>query len=896
MSKECILDESRSAIAKCVLLALLTVVGAGDRVLGDEFFKSSVLPILQDHCFNCHSHAAGESEGGLVLDSRHAMLVGGARGSAIDATLAHSDEASQLTAEQAKSASSRSLLLKAVEYQDSDLQMPPDEPLGADQVAVLRRWLESGARVSAGFMGSERDAPADWQSHWSYQPVASWNQIRQRLVASDGSPHPVDRALSIARATRHLAASERADLETLRWRISYDLTGLPPSAASGRARESEEGVRDQAISQLIEDQLASPQFGERWARHWMDVARYADNKGYVFQEDREYPQAYKYRDWLIQAFNNDLPYDRFVKLQLSADLMPDAAAEDIVALGFLTLGRRFLNNQHDIIDDRIDVLSRGLMGMTLSCARCHDHKYDPATQADYYALYGVLKNSHEPGGEPWPHRLAERDKFSDAYIFVRGVAGRRGKKVPRRFVAFLSGEQPAGFQTGSGRLELANRIAASENPLTARVISNRIWMHLMGSPLVSTPSDFGIRSEKPTQSQLLDTLAAYLIDQEWSIKQLIRLIVTSEAYQQQSSSRPECVAADPENELYWKANRKRRDFESMRDTLLAASNQLDLGAGGKSQRIDQSTPMPRRTVYAYIDRQNLPSVFRTFDLASPDAHTPRRAETSVPQQGLYLLNSSFVATLAQRLARESARKLGGGTAEQRVDWIFAQVLRRGPTAEERMSALELVKYTDTNMPAHAPDMAWQYGHTRIMPDEKRMGDFHPLPHFTGSAWQGGGDMPDANLGWCQLSAAGGHPGNDLEYAVVRRWTAPADGAISINGKLSHKSDKGDGVRGWIFRNGNEQQLFKQREAANGRFLTVVKHIDVSAGDHIDFVTDCMSAPSFDSFEWKVSVELHPKKRRFSSETGFAGPAPLPMDGWATLCQALLASNELAFVD
>lgn len=899
MSKERVVAVPRCAFAKCGMLALLVVVCSWDRVSGNDFFRNSVLPILQDHCFDCHSHAAGESEGGLVLDSLYAMVAGGARGSAIDTALLRADGDAQLTPEQMRTTASKSLLLKAVEYQDSDLQMPPDEPLSSEQVVVLRRWLESGAPVPSDFQGSKQNAAVDWQGHWSYQPIPPWNQIRQQLstgATAGASNNPVDQAISIAQMAVGLTTSEPADFETLRWRISYDLTGLPPNASMVQANDSELVDRGQTVPQLIEDLLASGQYGERWARHWMDVARYADNKGYVFQEDREYPEAYKYRDWLIGAFNSDLPYDRFVKLQLAADLVPDARAEDIAALGFLTLGRRFLNNKHDIIDDRIDVLSRGLMGMTLACARCHDHKYDPATQADYYALYGVLNNSHEPGGEPWPHRLQEKDKFSDAYIFVRGVAGRRGKKVPRRFVSFLSNEQAAEFEVGSGRLELANRIAASDNPLTARVVSNRVWMHLMGRPLVSTPSDFGIRSEEPRQSQLLDTLAAYLIDQDWSLKQLIRLIVSSDTYQQQSASRSDCVTADPENELYWKANRKRRDFESLRDTLLSAANQLDLSAGGKSQRIDEATPMSRRTVYAYIDRQNLPSVFRTFDLASPDAHTPRRAETSVPQQGLYLLNSNFVATLASRLASESANKFAGATAEQRVDWIFAQVLVRKPSVRERSSALELVRFTNTNKLDHAVGAAWQYGYTSIAADEKRMGDFVALPHFSGSAWQGGGDMPDAALGWCQLNAAGGHPGNDLAHAVVRRWTSPVDGAISISGKLSHKSDKGDGVRGWIFRNGKDQELFKQRNAANGRFLTVVKHMDVSAGDHVDFVTDCLAGPSFDSFQWKVNVELHPTKRGFASETGFGGPAPPPLDGWATLCQALLASNELAFVD
>ncbi|MCC6509885.1 MAG: DUF1553 domain-containing protein, partial [Pirellulaceae bacterium] len=354
---------------------------------------------------------------------------------------------------------------------------------------------------------------------------------------------------------------------------------------------------------------------------------------------------------------------------------------DLPALGFLTLGRRFLNNRHDIIDDRMDVISRGLMGMTLACARCHDHKFDPITQADYYALFGVFLNTDEPGGEPWPHRLADSGEARDSFILIRGSPGNRGDKVPRRFVSFLAPEEQP-FGEGSGRAELAARIVATDNPLTARVMANRIWLQLTGSSLTESPSDLGLRAPRPVQLALLDQLALSLaVDQQWSMKGLIRTIVSSKVYQQSSAHRGDAYMVDPENSLYWKMNRRRLDFEGLRDTLLTRVGGLDQRLYGPSEKIAAPPYTQRRTVYAYIDRQNLPQIFRTFDLASPDNHTPVRAQTSVPQQGLYLLNSDFVALLAEQLAAR-ATAAASSTDGQQAAWMFAHVFCRQPTAQE----------------------------------------------------------------------------------------------------------------------------------------------------------------------------------------------------------------------
>ena len=366
----------------------------------------------------------------------------------------------------------------------------------------------------------------------------------QAAVAKGGSgpvaPHG-DRLLR-ARATGAggTVAVAAADRRTLIRRASFDVTGLPIGAAAVEAFAADPAP--DAFARVVEQLLESPHYGERWARHWLDVARYADTKGYVFTQDRDYPNAYRYRDWLVRVLNDDLPYDQFLVQQIAADRLPGAGHEQLAAIGFLTVGRRFLNNTHDIIDDRLDVLTRGTMGLTVTCARCHDHKYDPIPTADYYSLYGVLANTLEPAEPKDLMTLADAPQQVEAHVFVRGNPGNQGETVPRRFLSVLAGENAQPFGPGSGRLELAHAIASRGNPLTARVIANRVWMYYFGTPLVRTPSDFGLRSEPPTHPELLDYLASYLVEHNWSLKELQRLILNRATYQQASLERPECSA------------------------------------------------------------------------------------------------------------------------------------------------------------------------------------------------------------------------------------------------------------------------------------------------------------------------------------------------------------------
>jgi hypothetical protein len=595
---------------------------------------------------------------------------------------------------------------------------------------------------------------------------------------------PIDAFLLAKLEAKRLTYSPDADRTTLARRAYLDLVGLPPSPDDLDAFLADD--RPDAFERLIKRLLASPHFGERWGRHWLDVARFADTKGYVFMEERKYPYAYTYRDYVIRSFNDDLPFDRFILEQLAADKLP--LGEDkhpLAGMGFLTLGRRFLNNPHDIIDDRIDVVSRGLLGLTVTCARCHDHKFDPIPAKDYYSLYGVFASSVEPKDPPLietPKRTAAlaafekdlakrqadvtayRKKKQDAlttvsqalamtpgvspatlravvavgpnpiaqlpankfdkllnradrnklrelikkvetltanspagparamvmndapqpaqpHVFLRGNPANIGPAVPRQFLAVLAGPDRKPFTDGSGRLELAKAIADPKNPLTARVFVNRVWAQHFGKGLVSTPSDFGVRSDPPTHPELLDYLADRFVKDGWSVKELHRLMLLSDTYRQRSDDRPEGVKADPENRLVWKFNRQRLDLEALRDGMLAVAGRLDVTVGGPSVDLLAAPSVPRRTVYGFIDRQNLPGLFRTFDFASPDTHAPQRYSTTVPQQALFLMNSPFAVEQAKAVAARP--KVAGNTEpESRVDALYRLLYGRAPTTQE----------------------------------------------------------------------------------------------------------------------------------------------------------------------------------------------------------------------
>lgn len=526
---------------------------------------------------------------------------------------------------------------------------------------------------------------ADAESHWAF--VAPTRPELPTAGVSEARQVSIDVLISGRLEQAGVRANDPAPRGVLLRRLSYDLIGLPPTFAQVEAFEVDANPR--AVEQAVDRLLASPQFGERWARHWLDVARYADTKGYVFMEPRDYEHAYTYRDWVVRALNSDLPYDQFVKLQLAADQLGGEA--DWPAMGFLTLGRRFLNNPHDIIDDRIDVVTRGLMGLTVSCARCHDHKYDPIPTADYYSLYGVFASSQEAGDGPGPLRLVDRDKPQDAHILERGNPARRGPQTPRQFLGAIADDRQP-FTNGSGRVELAEAIAHPANPLTARVWVNRVWWKLFGAGLVGTPSDFGSRSDPPLQQDVLDWLAVEFVEHGWSTKWLIREIVLSAAYQRTSRVTDEALAADPENRLLGRVRRRRLDLEAMRDGLLFAAGELEPTVGGPAVKLTEQPFPKRRTVYGKIERQNLPPFYRTFDFASPDTHAPRRYETTVPLQALFLLNSPFMLQQAEALASRVDEELD---LPRQVEHFYQQALARDPTPDEQAAALEFLTAEST---------------------------------------------------------------------------------------------------------------------------------------------------------------------------------------------------------
>jgi hypothetical protein len=946
---------------------------------------------------------------------------------------------------------------------------------------------------------------------------------------------PIDRFVLSQLEASGLSPSPAADRRTLIRRAYFDLIGLPPTAA-----EIAEFVNDDspdAFAKVVDRLLASPHYGERWGRYWLDLARYSDTKGYIFNEERNFPHAYNYRDWVIRALNEDLPYDQFLLQQIAADCLPrEGDDRSLAAMGFLTLGRRFLGIKPDIIDDRLDVVFRGTMGLTVSCARCHDHKFDPIPTADYYSLYGVfdaavekqapieamtpeyekglreheqavqqalveghekvaadlrakvagyLLASHEAnqrraprtdnydfvpyfgdmnpffvnrwrtyldetaerfdpvmapfhafgavrgddfaaqaaelakrfavvdadprlrinplvarlfegeppkslaevseryagllnevsgewekliaeaakGGRPAPTKLEDSDReqlrqvFYGAYaptnvpthdvellldqktkdkiaelkkklvayaagpgaprqamileeitpvhsprIFVRGNASRPGAEVPRQFLAAVSTADRKPFEHKSGRLEMAQKIAARDNPLTARVFVNRVWGGHFGAALVRTASDFGLRSERPSHPELLDYLAHTFMEDGWSIKRLHRRIMLSSTYRQASAHRDDCAARDPENRLLWRTNRRRLDWEATRDALLFASGELDRTIGGPAVEITSQPFSKRRTVYARIERQNLPGLFRAFDFASPDTHSPQRFTTTVPQQALFLMNGPFVIERAEKLtAREDIQ---GRDTQARIRQSYLVALGREPTADELALGVGFIESgaDEQPPPPSATELlaeAWQYGCGAYDEAAQRVMNFAALPQFTGSAWQGGAAYPDPAAGHAMLTAEGGHPGNDLAHAVVRRWTAPRDGAVRIEGDLQLKEGNGDGVRG---------RIVSSRSGSAGKWLvdpkqkqqkTEVKSITVKAGDTVDFVTDLRGTIEHDTFAWTVVVYLDSRDSdtiAWDSAATFRKPKVRPIDRWTRFAQVLLLSNEFVFVD
>ncbi len=883
-----------------LLMSMSPLATAAEPNAAAELFETKIRPVLVDVCFKCHG--SDKDSGSLRVDSRAALLKGGDTSPAI-----------------LPNKPAESLLLKALRHTDDDLKMPPDKRLPDETIAAFEAWIAAGAPWPEGKSGGFQT-----KRHWAFQPIVRPQIPSGRKPMADGSEplsqianhirrggsdltSPIDDFIQQKLDEAKLTLSSPADRRTLIRRASFDLHGLPPTIDDIVAFESDD--TPDAYERLIDRLLASPQYGERWGRYWLDVSRYADTKGYVFTEDRNYPFAYTYRDWVVRALNEDMPYDQFLIRQLAADLLPEPErTTNLPAMGFLTLGRRFLNNINDIIDDRIDVVCRGTMGLTVGCARCHDHKYDPIPAADYYSLYGVFRSSREPNADQakslMAMTLAEEDKPFDPYIFLRGQQGNHGPQVPRQFLAVVAGTERKPFSNRSGRMELAQAIVSPTNPLTARVIVNRVWSHHFGSPLVKTPSDFGLRADPPTHPELLDWLSSELIAHGWSLKWLHREILLSATWRQESGewgvgsgesnskhsplTTPHSpLAPDPENRLLAHMNRQRLDWESLRDSLLFASGRLDRSLGGPATDILKAPFSNRRTINGFIDRQNLPLTFRNFDFASPDTHTPSRFVTSVPQQTLFLRNSSFLVELSRAMA---------GQVEN-LPHLFRLAYGREPTAEE----LQLAKQFLTDAALETPlAPTWQFGYGEYDSEAKSLKSFTALPHWTGKQWQGGPNLPDPQLGWVLWNPNGGHPGN-LQHAAVLRWTAPRDVTVVVTGTLKHEQKVGDGVMAVV----TSSQLGEKARwtAANQSVETFVPAIALRRGESLDFIVTCRTNENSDSFQWAPKLAAVEKRMpaiwdmaRDFPKTSNGQTAESPLTPWEQLAQVLLLSNEFQFVD
>lgn len=551
-----------------------------------------------------------------------------------------------------------------------------------------------------------------------------------------------------------------------------------------------------AFARVVDELLGSPHYGERWARHWLDTARYSDTKGEVrrFRDDPENPHAYLYRDYVIKSFNEDKPYNEFILEQIAADQLPATQKDKslLVALDFLTVGDHYMGMRNDIINDQIDVVTKGFLGLTVSCARCHDHKFDPIPQRDYYSLHGIFANSVEPRVLPLAQEisdsadyrdyekqlrtlLAERDaleqefaklrrakdrdreKFRelqrqqarnlkalsnlemthpgaprraialqdvprprDSNLLIRGEAGNRGPVVPRQFLELLSHGDRKPFTKGSGRLELAEAIAHPGNPLTPRVLVNRVWLKHFGEGLVSTPDDFGTMSEPPSHPELLDYLASHFIRDGWSIKRLHRTILLSATWQQSSKNNPRYAAVDPFNRLLWRQNMQRLELEPIRDSLLAISGVLEPEIYGKPFNLAAAPQTPRRTIYARIDRQQIPETFIHFDFATPDMSTGKRHVTTVPQQTLFFMNNPLVIELAKKLvARPDFLALKDDKA--RVSLLYELLYQREPDVNEVELGIAFLNDTPASQPAAPPveDAAVRPAARRLQPPNER---------------------------------------------------------------------------------------------------------------------------------------------------------------------------------
>lgn len=714
-----------------------------------EFFESKIRPLLVKRCYSCHSSEAAIM-GGLKLDTKEGWMTGGSHGAVI------------VPGQPAKS-----LLIKAIKYKDPDLAMPPQGTLPIEEIALLEQWVGLGApdpRTGQDEVKTTKTSIdlENGRRFWSFQPMVQTPLPEVRNKAWIRSP--LDYFILSRLEIKDLKPVTAADRRTWIRRVTFDLIGLPPTPD-----EVEIFLKDLspvAYQRVVDRLLASPHYGERWARYWLDVARYAEEQRDSSGKQFTLPFAYKYRDWVVKAFNQDLGYDQFVIQQIAGDLMSHLGPEGWSAVGFLSLGPIYktdgggkesrLRHRYDTIDDKMDTLSRGFLGLTISCARCHDHKFDPIPTQDYYSLAAIFYNTeYVPRRWTVPGKDSSRYEFLEALlkdqekcigvaktkksffqddeidamekqqkkinalsrdleelkkivpsepehvhtltevgsedipVAIRGDPVQPGEIVPRRFLRVIAGNEPQRFTQGSGRMELARAVASSDNPLTARVMVNRIWQHHFGQGLVRTPSNFGFMGEPPTHPRLLDWLALRFIELGWSMKQIHREILLSSTYHLSSIFDETNFQIDGENRLLWRMNSRRLDVEAWRDGLLAVAGEQDLQVGGPP--VDDILNSNRRTLYAPIRRDSrFPSdeFLRLFDFPSAWLSSSQRTITTIPQQQLFLMNGKFIVKLARAFVQKIPLVEDD---EERIERTFQLIFTRPLSETEKNLALKFLQ-------------------------------------------------------------------------------------------------------------------------------------------------------------------------------------------------------------
>jgi hypothetical protein len=759
---------------------------------GIEFFEKRIRPVLVTHCYECHSQGAKAVKGNLLLDTREGIRQGGDTGAAV-----------------VPGKVAASLLIGALKY--DGFEMPPKGKLPDAVIADFEKWIELGAPDprDGKIVAAKGIDLAEGRKFWSFQPIK-----RPVVPAVKNTAWPaadVDRFILAGLEAKGLQPVGDADRSTLVRRLHYDLTGLPPLLTEV---ESTPRKDDNDYVPLVDRLLASPQFGERWGRHWLDLARFAESSGGA--HNVHFPVAFRYRDYVVNAFNADKPYDQFIREQLAGDLLTAAddttRNEQLIATGFLAIGVKDLRERElrrfrmGIVEEQVDVTGRTFLGLTLACARCHDHKFDPISTGDYYALAGIFFSSEpllgakrnriaEPfsaGVQPllgakqpftdrdfkamlqsrldltkvslklrderrrvlidlnllkapeakqvavWSEtpsvreleaqraaKQAEYDALAAAYdgglqdaamamreakpqdcaVHIRGEDTQLGDVMPRGFPQVLiTKDSPQVNRERSGRLELAAWIASPNNPLTARVMVNRIWQHLFGAGLVETPDDFGKTGQPPSNPELLDHLATRFIAEGWSVKKLIREIVLSRTYRLSSDHHPLAEELDPANRLHWRMNRRRLDSDAIVDSLLQLSGVLETSPPPArvppTPQDDRMKSFPvrewrtptanHRTVYQPIFRDYVPADWSVFDFPDPELVVGRRNVTTVPTQALFMINSPAAIEAARRIGERVTREVGDDAAK-RVSRAYQIILSRLPTQEEVSEGIEFVQ-------------------------------------------------------------------------------------------------------------------------------------------------------------------------------------------------------------